>query len=278
MKWNVVTDSSCDLLPSSYQSDVIELSSVPFVITVGDQHFVDDEDLDLQKMLHDMEQEKEASHTACPAPGTWLQHFEKASHTFAITISSQLSGSMNSALTAMDMALEEHPEKKIAVLDSKSTGPELVLCVHELERLAREGVDFDEAVARANTFLERTKILFALSSFDNLIKSGRMGKMTGFLARALGMWGIGTASEEGTIVVEGKARGTKKTVRELINRMKERGFAGGRVAISHCDNLTVAQTLKENILQLWGNSEIEIIPTRGLCSYYAERGGLIVGF
>lgn len=273
MKWNVVTDSSCDLLPSSYQSDVIELSSVPFVITVGDQHFVDDEDLDLQKMLHDMEQEKEASYTACPAPGTWLQHFEKASHTFAITISSQLSGSMNSALAAMDMALEEHPGKKIAVLDSKSTGPELVLCVHELERLAREGVDFDGAVARANTFLERTKILFALSSFDNLIKSGRMGKMTGFLARALGMWGIGTASEEGTIVVEGKARGTKKTVRELINRMKERGFAGGRVAISHCDNLAVAQTLKENILQLWGNSEIEIIPTRGLCSYYAERGG-----
>ena len=38
----------------------------------------------------------------------------------------------------------------------------LVLCVHELERLARAGVDFDEAVARANTFLERTKILFAL--------------------------------------------------------------------------------------------------------------------
>lgn len=103
----------------------------------------------------------------------------------------------------------------------------LVLCVHELERLARAGVDFDEAVARANTFLERTKILFALSSFDNLIKNGRMGKMTGFLARALGMWGIGTASEEGTIVVEGKARGTKKTVRELINRMKERGFADG---------------------------------------------------
>lgn len=121
----------------------------------------------------------------------------------------------------------------------------LVLCVHELERLAREGVDFDEAVACANTFLERTKILFALSSFDNLIKNGRMGKMTGFLARALGMWGIGTASEEGTIVVEGKARGTKKAVRELINRMKERGFAGGRVAISHCDNLAVAQTLKE---------------------------------
>lgn len=176
MKWNVVTDSSCDLLPSSYQSDVIELSSVPFVITVGGQHFVDDEDLDLQKMLHDMEQEKEASHTACPAPGTWLQHFEKAGHTFAVTISSQLSGSMNSALTAMDMALEEHPGKKIAVLDSKSTGPELVLCVHELERLAREGIDFDEAVARANTFLERTKILLRFPPSTTLLKTAAWAK------------------------------------------------------------------------------------------------------
>ena len=223
MKWNVVTDSSCDLLPSSYQSDVIELSSVPFVITVGDQHFVDDEDLDLQKCSMIWNRKRKL---VTLRAGSWnvVAALKKASHTFAITISSQLSGSMNSALTAMDMALEEHPEKKIAVLDSKSTGPELVLCVHELERLAREGVDFDEAVARANTF-ERTKILFALSSFDNLIKSGRMGKMTGFLARALGMWGIGTASEEGTIVVEGKARGTKKAVRELIKRMKERGFA-----------------------------------------------------
>ena len=216
MKWNVVTDSSCDLLPSSYQSDVIELSSVPFVITVGGQHFVDDEDLDLQKMLHDMEQEKEASYTACPAPGTWLQHFEKAGHTFAITISSQLSGSMNSALTAMDMALEEHPGKKIAVLDSKSTGPELVLCVHELERLAREGVDFDEAVARANTFLERTKILFALSSFDNLIKNGRMGKMTGFLARALGMWGLALQAKRTRLSSRAKPEERKRPFANLL--------------------------------------------------------------
>ena len=52
----------------------------------------------------------------------------------------------------------------------------LVLCVHELERLGREDVDFDEAVACANTFLERTKILFALSSFDNLIKMAAWAK------------------------------------------------------------------------------------------------------
>lgn len=278
MKWSVVTDSSCDILPMTYSSDYIELTSVPFVISVGHEDFIDNEDLDVQRMLHDMEQEKSASHTSCPAPGTWLEQFEKSDRTFAITISSQLSGSMNSALTAMDMALEAHPEKKIAVLDSGSTGPELVLCVHELEKLAREGVDFDEAVVRANQFLDKTKCIFALSSFDNLIKNGRMNKMTGFLAKALGMWGIGSASDEGKIVIEGKTKGPKKAIRALIGLMKEHGFAGGHVAISHCDNHIVAQALRDGILDAWSNSSIDILPTRGLCSYYAERGGLIVGF
>ena len=60
--------------------------------------------------------------------------------------------------------------------------------------------------------------------------------------------------------------------------MRERGFSGGNVAISHCDNHAVAQALKESILSAWADSLIEILPTRGLCSYYAERGGLIVGF
>ena len=90
-----------------------------------------------KKMLHDMEQEKEASYTACPAPGTWLQHFEKAGHTFAITISSQLSGSMNSALTAMDMALEEHPERRLRFSIQSRQAPSLFFCVHELKGLAR---------------------------------------------------------------------------------------------------------------------------------------------
>lgn len=278
MKWNVVTDSSCDLIPSDYRSDVIELSSVPFEISVGVRGYTDDEQLDIEEMLRDMEQEKTASYTSCPAPGAWLEQFEKADHTFAITISSQLSGSMNSALTARDLALEADPDKKIAVLDSRSTGPELVLCVREIERLAREGAGFDEAVNRVNAFLDKTKVIFALSSFDNLIKNGRMHKMAGFLAKALGMWGIGSASDEGRIVVEGKTRGSKRTVRALVDCMRERGFSGGNVAISHCDNHAVAQALKESILSAWADSRIEILPTRGLCSYYAERGGLIVGF
>lgn len=278
MKWNIVTDSSCDLLPMSRQNGEIQISSVPFVISVGDQDFVDDEHLDTLKMLHAMEQEKSASHTSCPSPNAWLMQFEKADYTIAITISSQLSGSMNSAMVAKEIVLEKNPQKKIAVLDSRSTGPELVLCVEEIEKLIRRGADFEDIVLHAMNFLKRTKVQFALSSFDNLIKNGRMSRITGFLARTLGMWGIGSGSEDGKIIMEGKVRGAKKAVKMLITNMQEKGFRGDKAAISHCDNPAIAETLKNSILDIWKNAEVEILPTRGLCSYYAERGGLIISY
>ena len=89
---------------------------------------------------------------------------------------------------------------------------------------------------------------------------------------------IGSGSDEGKIAFESKARGAKKAVQTLVSTMKEHGFIGGNVAISHCDNFALAQTLKNSILDIWENTSIEILPTRGLCSYYAERGGIMLGF
>ena len=174
MNWNIITDSSCDLLPSSSPDGGIRLTSVPFTIRIGERDFVDDEHLDTMEMLSAMEQERSASHTSCPTPDAWLAQFEQADCAIAITISSQLSGSMNSALAARDMALEKDPDKKIVILDSFSTGPEVLLCVKEIERLIRQGHAFDDIAAHARGFLQKTRILFALSSFDNLIKNGHV--------------------------------------------------------------------------------------------------------
>ena len=174
MNWNIITDSSCDLLPSTSPDGRIRLTSVPFTIRIGERDFVDDEHLDTLEMLSAMEQERSAGHTSCPTPDAWLAQFEQADCAIAITISSQLSGSMNSALAARDMALEKDPDKKIVILDSLSTGPEVLLCVKEIERLIRHGLSFDDIAAHARGFLQKTKILFALSSFDNLIKNGHV--------------------------------------------------------------------------------------------------------
>ena len=278
MKWNIVTDSSCDLFPAALQNGEVQISSVPFIISVGNRDFVDDETLNTAEMLDAMERCQQASHTSCPSPQGWLEQFGKADFCIAITISSRLSGSMNSAVLAKEMVLERCPTKKIAVLDSHSTGPEIAMCVKKICDLIEAGADFEKVVSEAETFLRDTHIVFALSSFNNLVKNGRMSKIAGFIASKLGMWGIGIGSDEGTISIKGKTRGTAKAIAMLLEDMKERGFRGGKVTISQCHNSDFADKLQNKIKELWQDAKISIIPTRGLCSYYAERGGLIISY
>lgn len=276
MKWNIVTDSACDLLPAARGE--IGFSSVPFVISIGDTDYVDEPGLDVLAMLEHMERSHEPSRSACPSPGAWAEEFVKADNTIAVTISGNLSGSLNSAVTAREMVLAQHPEKNIAVLDSRSTGPEIVMCVERLFEQIASGLSFEQVEANARQHLEDIRCVFILCSFINLVKNGRMTKMSGFLAHTLGMRGIGVASEEGKIAIKGKTRGAARALEMLLDDMRQRGYSGGAVFISHCQNLSLAETLRSRIVELWRDAQVSILPTRGLDSYYAERGGLIVAY
>ena len=94
----------------------------------------------------------------------------------------------------------------------------------------------------------------------------------------LGINLIGKASDEGTLQPIGKVRGNKKVTAELIKNILALGYSGGKVRIAHCNNVDCADALKAEILNLFPNADIKIYPTRGLCSFYAESGGFLVGF
>ena len=278
MKWNIVADSSCDLMSKDISCDEVGFSTIPFVLNIGGKEFIDDENLNISNMIEEMENCPTACGSACPSPQQWAEHFEKAQNSIAITISGNLSGSLSSAAIGKEMALEKYPEKNIMVLNSYSTGPETALCIYKLAEWIKNGDDFSTVQSKAENFLKDTHTCFALSSFDNLVKNGRMSKLTGFVARKLGMWGIGIATEEGTIAMKGKSRGPEKAINIIIQDMKERGFSGEQVAISHCFNKDMVERLSNRILELWPGAEIMTLTTRGLDSFYAERGGLIVAY
>jgi len=277
-EWNIVADSSCDLKKLETKEENIGFSTVPFILQVGEKEFIDDESLETQELIDALAKSKEAAKSACPAPETWLEHFRKAGDAFALTISSNLSGSYQSACIARDMVLEEQPEKKIAIFDSKSTGPEIVMMIARLAELIRENIDFEKIVQDVQALADRTHVAFALCSFDNLVKNGRVSRLAGFVAGRLGLWGVGVASDEGRIVVKTKVRGPQKAIAAIIEDMKERAFTSGQVVISHCLNEEMALKLKEKIVQTWEKAQVRIIPTRGLDSFYAEKGGLIIAY
>lgn len=278
MKWNIVADSSCDLREFAADDERIAFSTVPFVIRAGDAEFIDDEHLNVSEMVDALAKIPEAGRTACPSPETWLERFRAAEGNIAaVTISSNLSGSYNSACLARDMLLESEPDRKVAVIDSKSAGPELTMIVRRLRELMNEKLSFEVIAEKLDEFAERTQTMFALTSFDNLVKNGRVGRLAGFVAGRLGMCGVGVAND-GRIDVRSKVRGTQRAIKVIIDSMKESAFSGGSVLIAHCLNEEFALRLKEAICHAWNSAKVELMPTRGLCSFYAEKGGLIIAY
>lgn len=280
MIWNIITDSSCDLRSLNIENPAqnIHYHSVPFIISADNKDFVDDDNIVVEDMVDAMERDDQLSHTSCPAPNAWLELFRREGNVIAITISKELSGSYNSACVAREILLEEQSDKKIAIINSISAGAGLIVAVRRICQNIQRGLSFEETVCQAEKDVLDNRTIFALSSFNNLIKNGRMSPFVGFIAKKLGFWGIGVGTIEGKIEIKSKVRGTKKALSVILNDIHERNRAIGHIVISHCQNYEMAEQLKAEIIKRWNSITVEIHETRGLCSYYAERHGLIVAY
>ncbi len=271
MLMRIVADSSCDLYALDH-----DFITVPLTIYTDERSFLDDESLDIKEMLDYLQSYKGRSYTSCPSIDSWLKAYDGAKEIFVFTVTSALSGSCGTALSAAKTYREKDPEAKIVVIDSLSTGAEIALAIHKLMELEKAGYSFEEMEERIKDHLRRSRLFFAFVSLHNIAQNGRINKA---LASALNVFNIvitGTASPEGTISVTGKARGQKNSLQVLIRNMKEAGYQGGKAVITHVENETGALQLKEMILKEFPDANILTYPARGLCSYYMERKGIVI--
>lgn len=279
MKWAVVTDSASDMAcMKSELNGAVGFTTVALKLNAGEREFVDDEKLDVNEMIQYLSEYKGKSGSAAPGPGEWKQAFEMADNVIAITISGSLSGSYRSACAAKDMVLEEYPDKNIYVMDSLSTGGEMVLLTRKALELAQAGVDFEEMCAQVDAYKKKTHVLFVVESMDNLVKNGRVSKLEGGIAAVLGIKVLGEGSPEGTLNMLKKSRGTLKIYDKLIEQMFANGYSGGKAVIGHCNNEERALYVRNALLERYPGSPVEIMRTRGLDSFYAEKYGIIVGY
>lgn len=274
MNYKIVADSSSDML----SLDAVPFTSVPLVIRAGEKTFVDDANCDVPAMTQYMLSYKGKSSTACPGTQDWQDAFGDAENVFCVTITSGLSGSYNSARVAAEEYMSMHPGRRVHVVDTLSAGPELRLVVEKLQELILEGRSFDEIVEEIEKYHKRSFLVFSLQSLHNFVANGRVSPALGALVGLLGIRVVGRASEQGTLEPLSKVRGDKKALSEIVRIMKELGWKGGRVRIAHNENATMAETLREALRALYSKLDVTIDRCRGLCSYYAEKGGLLVGF
>lgn len=251
---------------------------VPLTISFGGKDYIDDQNLNIREFLNDMNQNQVAGKTTCPSIQAWLNALEGTEKAIIITMTSGMSGTFSSALQAKTMYEEKHPTSQIIVVDSRSAGPELTIVLHGIEKMIQGDIrfaDLEEVIAK---FRMRTHLLFILQSLHNLSLNGRVSPVAAKVVGLLKINLIGTASKEGKLEPLTKARGMKKAMRELLKYMKDDNYHGGEVIIDHCENEKDAEIIKDKILAEYPDAQVTIRPMRGLCSFYAEEGGIMVGF
>lgn len=275
MSFKIVTDSSADIKSIGFD---IPFESVPLKIITDEREYVDDSSLDVVGMLADLKKYNGRSRSSCPNSQEYINAFGDAENVFCITITSGLSGSFNSATLVAKEYKNQHPERNIHVIDSLSTGAENALLIEKLGQLITEYNDFDKVKELITEYHNHTRLIFALESMHNLANNGRVSPVVAKVAGIMGIRAIGRASDVGTLEMTNKSRGAQNMLKDIVNNMIGEGCKGGKVRIHHANNLSTAEALKGKILEKLPDAEVVIDTAGGLCSFYAEEGGLLIGF
>ena len=276
--FRIVVDSSCDLIFEAGSTHSNLFRKVPLTIMSDTKSYVDNDSLNSAVMMEELSRGGGKTGTSCPSPGAWEEAFDGADEIFALTITSKLSGSYNSARIARESYLASHPDTKIWLIDTFSCGSEISLLVLHLMKQIENGLRFEQLCLDIEVYRRKTALMFMLGSLENLIRNGRVSRTAGTAAKLLGINIIGRASDKGELEIVQKVRRSTAMYKQILDGMIRRGYHGGKVILSHCLNAAGADRLRELIRARFRDADVTIMATGGLCSFYAEIGGLLVGF
>lgn len=270
----IVADSSANVLIL----ETTQFAAAPLKVITSENEFVDDAALDVDGMVKWFDSYKGKSKTSCPSPSDWLEAFGDADEVYCVTITSGLSGSYNAACIAKQIYEEKCNGKRVCVIDSLSAGPELVLIMEKLEEYIAQDLPYEEICEKIEAYKQQTGLVFMLESLKNFAANGRVSPAVSKIAGVLGIRIVGKASDQGTLEPTNKCRGEAKSITTLLSNLKAAGLSQGKVRIAHCRNEAAAKELHDMIREALPQVDVKIHTCRGLCSYYVEKGGMLVGF
>ncbi|MCL2527321.1 MAG: DegV family protein [Defluviitaleaceae bacterium] len=276
--FNLIVDSGCDISKDVINSENCSLTSVPLNLQIEDRVYLDDENLDIEDYLVQMANSSVGVKTSAPSPDLFLEKYKSGDNVFVVTLSSKLSATYQSAMTAKRMYVEEYGKKFIHVFDSLTASVgEGVIAMKISELISKGTHSVDEIVDQVNQFMRGARTYFILDKYDNLVKTGRINPYIAKIASFLNVKPI-CGDHEGEIKMIDKARGYNKAIAKLVEVIKENthDLEERVVAISHCKCYEKAVALKDEILKHLKVKDVLIEECKGVVATYANRGGVVV--
>lgn len=277
MSYKIAIDSCGELLNEWKDDERIE--SVPLTLMVGGESIIDDETFDQKDFLKKVAACPECPKSACPSPERYMKVYEcEADHIYAVTLSSELSGSYNSAVLGKSLFLEDNPGKKIHVFNSKSASGGESLIAMKIVECEEKGLSFEEVIETVDKYIEEMSTFFVLENLETLRKNGRLSRVKALVASALKIKPVMGSTPEGSICQFDQARGMNKAIVKMVEHVGEKGINihEKTVAITYCNCPERAKMLEEAIRERLNPAKIVVMDTAGVSSMYANDGGVIV--
>ncbi len=276
MSYKIIVDSCCEL-PEELGQDK-RLERVPLGLEVGEYCRMDDETFDQAEFLRKVAECPKCPKSSCPSPERFLESYaDSAEHVYAVTLSSHLSGSYNSAELGKKLYHEKYGKKQIHVIDSESASGGETQIALKLMELEEAGLSFEKIVEKIEAFRDSIHTYFVLDNLETLRKNGRLSGVKALVASTLNIKPV-MASSKGEIIQRSQTIGIKKALSKLAElaagEVKNSGER--RLIITHCNAPARAEQVKNQILEKARFKECIIMDTRGISSMYANDGGVIV--
>ena len=281
VNYKIIVDSCGELTYRMKKSGVYETASLS--MEVDGDIIVDDENFDQADFLRRVEASPECPKSSCPSPERYMELYGgNEERVYAVTLSSELSGSYNSAQLGRKLWMEEHGEsgKNIYVFNSRSASVGETLIGLKIQECEENGLGFEETVSTVEAYIEEQHTYFVLENLDTLRKNGRLTGIKSFVASALNIKPVMGSTPQGTICQLGQARGIKRALVKMAEQIVRDGRETKEkvLAIAHCNCPERAREVERMLLDKIRVKDSFIVDTAGISTMYANDGGIVLAF
>ena len=277
MSYRIIVDSCGELTDELKKSGMYK--SAPLSMEVNGTHVADDNTFDQARFLRLLAESPHCPRSSCPSPEEYMSLYDcGADRVYVVTLSSELSGSYNSAELGRKLFEEEHSDKKIYVFNSRSASVGETLIAMKIRECEERGMDFEEVKECVESYIKGQNTYFVLENLDTLRKNGRLTGIKSLVASALNIKPVMGSTPAGTICQLGQARGIKRALDKMTDHIVQNAESPEEkvLGIAHCNCPERAEKVREILLGKLKVKSSFIVNTAGISTMYANDGGIIV--
>lgn len=280
MSVKILADSACDLPLNFYEEE--NVTFFPLKVYINDQEYEDLKTIS-PKTVYDAIRNEQVPKTSQVSPLLFEEIFtemaEKNEDGIYIALSSQLSGTYQTAVMILEQVKEKYPDFNFTIIDTKCASLGHGLIVKEAARLARANASKEDILQDVRFRCEHMEHLFTVDDLEYLAKGGRISKTSAFVGGLLNIKPLLNV-EDGKLVPLEKIRGKKKLFKRIIEVMNERGshLSDQVIGISHADDLASAEEMKALIVEEFHPQEVYISSIGASIGAHTGAGTIAIFF